>query len=75
MKEASGGCSALLGSLTLAMKAQSILATAAIPATVIKRETQRGCIHGIQFSCAQEGNVNAVLSRERIKVKQWNKTD
>ena len=75
MKEISISCSALIGSPTIAMKAQSVLATAAIPASVIKQETPRGCVHGIRFSCSQINNVKSVLSRERIRVKQWNEAD
>ena len=75
MKETSGGCYALLGSNTLAMRAQSVLAAAAIPTHVMKQETSRGCIYGISFSCSQINNVKLVLSRERVKVKQWNGTD
>ena len=75
MKEISGGCTALLGSVTLAMKAQSALAAAAIPASIIKNETPRGCVYGISFSCAQSNNVRAVFSHERIRVKQWNGVD
>lgn len=75
MKESLGGCSALLGSPTLAMRAQSVLAAAAIPAYVMKQETPRGCVHGIEFSCSQINNVKTVLSRERIRVKQWNGED
>ena len=76
MKSNSRGCSAAIGSLTQAMKAQKALGEAAIPTTVIKYDSSRagskGCIYGIDFSCAQTKNVQTVLSRERIKVKQWN---
>ena len=72
MKENSDGCYASIGSVTLAMKAQSVLATAAIPTHVIKQESPRGCIYGIGFSCSQSNNVRAVLTREKIRVKQWN---
>lgn len=68
-------CSAELGSVTYAMKAQQALATAAIPSTVMKTESsslRRGCSYGIRFSCNQEANVRAVLSAARISVKQWN---
>ena len=75
MKEISGGCTALIGSVTLAMKAQSALAAAAIPSSVIKKETQRGCVYGISFSCAQNNNARSVLASERIRVKQWNGMD
>ena len=69
------GCFAELGSMTLAMKAQSALAKAAIPSNVIKSESsssRRGCVYGISFSCEQEKNVRTVLSAARITVKRWN---
>ncbi len=76
MKNISGGCSAAIGSLTQTMKVQKALGEAAIPTTVIKYDSERagskGCIYGIAFSCAQSNNVQTVLSRERIRVKQWN---
>ena len=75
MKETLSGCYALLGSPTQAMRAQSALTTAAIPARIIKQETSRGCVHGISFSCSQMNNVKTVLSREKIRVKQWNEED
>lgn len=72
MKEPLSGCYALLGSPTLAMKAQSVLAKAAIPVSIMKQESTRGCVHGISFSCSQINNVKTVLARESIRVKQWN---
>ena len=75
MKEAQRDCSAELGSLTYAMKAQKALAAAAIPSTVVKSESsssRRGCTYGIRFSCQQEQNVRTVLGGARIGVKQWN---
>lgn len=69
------GCSAALGSVTQAMKAQKALAAAAIPSTVIKWEASsrlRGCMYGVQYSCVQERNVKSVLTSAHIAVKQWN---
>ncbi len=70
-------CSAELGSVTAAMKAQRALATAAIPSAVVKIESssRRGCTYGIRFSCNQLGNVRTVLSAARISVKQWDPAD
>ena len=68
-------CSAALGSVTQAMKAQSLLAAASIPSTVMKWEASsrlRGCVYGVQFSCQQRNNVEAALASARISVKQWN---
>ena len=70
-----GECSAALGSVTQAMKAQKILAAAAIPSTVVKWEASsrlRGCVYGVEYSCQQQRNVETVLASARIAVKQWN---
>ena len=78
MKENGGGCRAEIGSVTQAMQAQKVLASAAIPSTVIKLETsslRRGCVYGLRFSCLQEKNVRHVLSSARISVKKWDTED
>ncbi len=75
MKENNRDCTAELGSVTYAMKAQQALAAAAIPSTVMKFESSsrhRGCTYGIRFSCLQNNNVRMVLDHARIAVKQWN---
>ena len=74
MKRDGYECSAELGSVTEAMKAQRVLAAAAIPTEVIKVEgaRRRGCVFGIGFSCAQSNNVRAVLSAARINPRSWN---
>lgn len=67
-------CQALIGSVTQAMKAQEALSKAAIPSRVIKSEassSRRGCIFGIRYSCAQEGNVKTILGHAHIPVKAW----
>lgn len=74
-QEYTGECSAAIGSVTQAMKAQRALAQAAIPATVVKWEASsrlRGCTYGVRFSCLQQKNVQTVLASARIAVKQWN---
>lgn len=77
MKSYDRDCSAELGSVTNAMKAQKALAAAAIPSAVVKTESssRRGCAYGIRFSCNQFNNVRTVLSAARISVKQWNPGD
>ncbi len=64
-------CTAEIGSVTQAMRAQDALGAAAIPAKVIKTQSssRRGCIYGISYSCAQEKNVRTVLDNVRISVK------
>ena len=67
-------CSAIMGTLTNAQKAQQALISAAIPAGVTKSEpsaTGRGCIWSVNFSCNQAENVKTVLASSGIKVKSW----
>ncbi len=68
-------CELPIGALTAAMRAQEVLARAAIPTYVIKKEKPhgkgRGCIYGLSYSCSQESNLRNVLAHERIKVRQW----
>lgn len=73
MKRDSYECSAELGSVTEAIKAQRVLAAAAIPSEIIKSEggRRRGCVFGIGFSCTQTNNVRAILSSARINPKEW----
>ncbi len=61
-----------LGSVSSAIAAQKVLASAAIYAEVIKREgTTRsgGCAYGIEFSCQQANNVRAVLRSSNIRIR------
>ena len=71
-------CSAVLGTLTLAQKAQRALASAAIPSSVIKSDASslhRGCVWSVNFSCNQKENVRTVLSAANVKVKAWSDGD
>ena len=67
-------CSAIVGTLTNAQKAQKALAAAAIPARVGKLEassSHRGCVWSINFSCNQMRNVKSVLASSGINVRAW----
>ncbi len=69
-----GTCTAVIGSMTQAMKAQSALAEAAIRAGITKissSQTHNGCAYGVDFSCTQSGNVRTVLNRAGVKVRQY----
>ncbi len=69
-----GICTAVIGSMTLAMKAQSVLAEAAIRASLVKissGRTQNGCAYGVDFPCTQSANVRTVLSRAGIRVRDY----
>ena len=75
MSDIKGSCRIEIGSITQAMKVQKILAAAAIPTTVVKKESSgrgtKGCVYGLSFSCAQINNVRIILERERIRVREW----
>ena len=66
-------CSAAIGSVTEAMRAERALAAMAIRSDVIKTERngRRGCIYGVSFPCAEENNVRSALGAAKISVKEW----
>ena len=74
-EEASRGtCTAVIGSMTQAMRAQSILAEAAIRAVVVKVSSAKntgGCAYGVDLPCTQMSNAKTVLSRTGIKVREY----
>ena len=69
-------CIAEIGSMTQAMRAQSALAEAVIPSTVVKTDSSRsgkGCAYGVSFSCAYYENAEKILSKSRVGVRRWKK--
>lgn len=67
-------CTAVIGSLTTAMKAQRALTSSAIRATVVKLDssvTNRGCAYGLEYDCNQDANVRAVMNSQDIKVTRF----
>ena len=68
----SASCTAVLGSMTQAMRAQRVLAGAAILSEVLKVDSnalRRGCAFGVEYSCLQRNNVKAVLENAGIRVR------
>jgi len=73
-----GNCSAELVSETVAIKAQKVLSSYAIPSSIIKVEhpsSRRGCAYGISFDCNQRINVERALKNAGIGVRKWNTED
>jgi hypothetical protein len=71
---AAGTCTAVIGSMTQAMKAQSVLSEAAIRSTLTKissSRTHNGCAYGVDFPCTQSGNVRTVLERVGVRVRDY----
>ncbi len=67
-------CTAVLGTLTLAMKAQRALAKQAVKANVVKvsrKSSEKGCIYGIEYDCYLSGNANAILDDAGIEIKDF----
>ena len=72
--QASGSCTAVIGSMTQAMRAQSLLGEAAIRTSVVKvssAKTTGGCAYGVDFPCTQLANVRAVLTNGGIRVREY----
>lgn len=64
-------CTAALGSLTYAIKAQRALAEAGVHSEIVKLDssmTRRGCSYGVEYSCSDQRSVRAVMSAEKITV-------
>ena len=67
--EYGGICTAAIGSMTAAMRAQRVLAAAAIHVNVIKNESsvkKGGCLYSLAFPCGQSNNVRTVLRAAHI---------
>lgn len=65
-----GECVAVIGSMTQSMRAQSILASAAIRSSVVKADSSRiggGCAYALSYSCEQDDNVRSVLFNAGIR--------
>lgn len=77
-QKSNASCTAILGSVTQAMRAQRALASAAILSEVRKVDAvsgRRGCAYGIEYSCLQRGNVKAVLEGAGIRVRLYREGD
>ena len=65
-------CTAVTGSMTMALKAQKALSKATIRANTVKvNRSERGCVYGVEFDCALLGNVKALLNGAGIEVKEF----
>ncbi len=65
-------CIAVIGSMTQAMNAQSVLARAAIRTEIVKADSAnngRGCAYALSYDCNQDGNLRRVLQIGGIRVR------
>ena len=71
-------CLAVMGSMTQTMRAQKVLADAAIRTEIVKADsahTRRGCAYALSYPCLQENNVRAILSSAGIRVRSYYRED
>ena len=67
-------CIAVIGSMTQAMRAQKILANAAIRAEIVKADaslTKRGCAYALEYACSQAQNVKMILTNAGVRVRSY----
>ncbi len=67
-------CTAAIGSLTYAIKAQRALEKASVSAQTVKLDAARtrgGCAYGVSFPCEESRRVRAVIHAEKIPVKSY----
>lgn len=67
-----GDCIAVIGSVTQAMRAKSVLESRGLRAEVIKVDstvTGRGCAYGLMYPCGLEKAVLSTLHASGIRVK------
>lgn len=78
MQDHQNGCVAVIGSVTQAMRAQKVLASAAIRTELIKvggSANPRGCAYALSYGCSQDGNVKNILLRAGIRIRETGKGD
>ena len=72
------GCIAVVGSMTQALRAQKVLASAAVRADVVKADsahTRRGCAYALSYPCSQENNVHTILAASGVRVRDFYRED
>jgi hypothetical protein len=60
--------------MTYALKAQRVLADAAVYSRVVKLDEidpRKGCTYGLRYSCNQAGNVALILQNARIACRPF----
>ena len=67
-------CTAAIGSLTLAMKAHSMLTSSGLNGRIVKLDpsmTRRGCAYGIEYSCEDHKAVRSAFNTAKISVSSY----
>ena len=74
MHDYQSGCLAVIGSMTQAIRAQRVLANAAVRAEVVKADTgdsRHGCAYALSYPCAQGATVRALLRSNGVRVRAY----
>ena len=72
------GCVTVVGSMTQALRAQKVLANAAVRADVVKADsayTRRGCAYALSYPCSQENNLRTILASAGIRIRDLYRED
>lgn len=67
-------CVAVIGSMTQAMRAQKVLASAAVRAKVIKADSfdaRQGCAYAVSYACVQKEAVRQILQNAGVQVRSF----
>lgn len=67
-------CTAAIGSLTVAMKAHSVLAGTGLENKIVKLDpsmTRRGCAYGIEYPCEDHKAVRSAFNTAKISVSSY----
>ena len=67
-------CVAVIGSMTQTMRAQNVLASAAVRVSVIKADSvdaTQGCAYAISYPCALQEQVRRILQQAGVRVRSF----
>ena len=67
-------CTAAIGSLTVAMKANAVLEQSGLSGKIVKLDpsmTRRGCAYGIEYSCEEHKAVRSAFNTAKISVSSY----
>ena len=66
------GCMCIIGSMTEALRAGRLLSKEAILVNTVKADTgKRGCAYALSFSCTQKNNVQRILEKNGVRIKEF----
>ena len=65
-------CTAVIGSMTVALKGRKVLSSASITSNIVKlNNTKSGCAYGLEFDYSHYNNVQYILNSHSINVVEY----